>query len=255
MKLISWNINGLRAAERKGFHQWFAAENADMVCLQEIKAHPDQLSHNLRNIPGYHTFWHPAKRRGYSGLAIFTKQAPLQIIEGLQVPEFDHEGRVLSLRLRDFYLINVYFPHARRDLSRLEFKMAFNHRFLRFCQQLKQDSSLPLIVCGDFNAAHTQWDLTNDRANQKNAGFLPAERLWMDDFINSGMVDVFRQNHPNQKGHYTWWSQRRGVRDRNIGWRIDYHMVDQRLLGQVREARLCREILGSDHCPILLQLK
>lgn len=254
MKLISWNINGIRAGERKGFHAWFEAQQADVVCLQEIKAHPDQLSDELLHKPGYEAIWHPAKRRGYSGLVTYSRLTPLAIRHGLGDPTFDDEGRILAIQFDQFWLINAYFPHSRRDLSRLEFKMDFNNAFMDYFNRLKSESSLPIIVCGDFNTAHTEFDLTHDRANRKNAGFLPIERAWLDDFLATGMQDVFRQAYPEQKGHYTWWSQMRGVRERNVGWRIDYHMVDDRLRSRVTAVGHQTTVLGSDHCPVYLEI-
>jgi len=254
LKLISWNINGIRAGERKGFLEWFTEQNADVVCLQEIKAHPDQLSEKLLHPDGYQSLWHPAKRPGYSGLGVYCKTPPAQIIEGIGDPEFDEEGRVFSMRFQDFWLINTYCPHSRRDLSRLDFKMAFNEKYSQFCDRLRRESELPLIVCGDLNTAHNELDLTNDRANRRNAGFLPEERAWLDEFLDSGFVDCFRHYHPLQKGHYTWWSNRKGVRERNVGWRIDYHLVDRRMMDRVLSVSHQSDVLGSDHCPIVLEL-
>lgn len=254
MKLISWNINGIRAAERKGFLSWFEAQSADIVCLQEIKAHPDQLSQNLLERPGYHAHWHAAARKGYSGLCVYSKKEPRAVTYGLGDAQFDAEARVMALTFDDFLLINTYFPHSRRDLSRLEYKMAFNAAFMDYFLKLKASVSVPVIVCGDFNTAHTALDLANDRANRKNAGFLPIEREWLDRFLATGMVDVFRQKHPGEKGHYTWWSQMRGVRERNVGWRIDYHMVDQNLADCVKAVGHQADVLGSDHCPVFIEL-
>ena len=254
MKLVSWNINGIRAGARKGFLDYLANQNADVVCLQEIKARPDQLAPGLLQPHGYQSLWFPAQRPGYSGLATYFKTPPVRVIDGIGDHTFDAEGRVQSLMFPDFWLINTYCPHSRRDLSRLEFKMAFNRAYGRFCERLRRESGLPMIVCGDLNTAHSPLDLTNDRANRRNAGFLPEERAWMDDFLATGMVDSFRHYHPWQKGHYTWWSNRKGVRERNVGWRIDYHLVDRRLMHRVLAVAHQHEVMGSDHCPIVLEL-
>lgn len=254
-KSISWNINGIRSAAKKGFLAWLERESPDFLSLQEIKAHPKQLTESLLQPAGYQAFWCPAQKAGYSGVVIYSKHNPLQVIKGMGHSEFDAEGRVLALQFPEFWLINSYFPHSRRDLSRLDFKLAFNNAFMTFCHSLKQACDLPFIVCGDFNTAHTHLDLTNDRANRKNAGFLPQEREWLDQFLGWGMVDIFRQTHPDEKGHYTWWSQRKGVRERNIGWRIDYHMVATSLAKRVTAAYHLSDVYGSDHCPVGIEFE
>ena len=254
MKLISWNINGIRSALRVNFLEWLESEQPDILSLQEIKAHPSQLPKSLTHLPNYHLIWNPSQRPGYSGVAVFCKEMPLEVIRGVNQEAFDCEGRLLCLRFPKFWLLNAYFPHARRDLSRLPFKQAFNSAFLELLKNLRHSSSLPIIACGDFNVAHTELDLTNDRANRKNAGFLPEERVWMDRFLEQGLVDCFRDSNPDEKGHYTWWSQRKGVRERNIGWRIDYHLVDARLNQSIVDVKHLSQVQGSDHCPILLEL-
>lgn len=253
MKLISWNVNGLRAAERKGFLPWFQEQDPDFVCLQEVRAQPDQLSEQVGRPSGYAVHHCCAQKKGYSGVMTYSKQQPTSVTVGMGFPEVDVEGRILLTQFQEFTLINAYMPHSRRDLSRLDYKMAFNDRFLQWIGALKKTHP-PLIICGDYNLAHQEIDLTNARANRKNAGFLPKERAWMDDFLAQGFRDVFRDMHPDEGGHYTWWSNRKGVRERNVGWRIDYFCVDESLADKVRASYHQREVLGSDHCPVVLEL-
>lgn len=254
MKFYSWNVNGVRAAWRKDFGRWFEESDADFVSIQETRARPDQLTEVMRHPQAYHSFWHSAEKPGYSGVAIFTRREPLAVREGLGDPVIDREGRVLTLEYEDFALLNGYFPHVRHDLSRLDYK-------LHFCEQLLntalayRDAGKALIICGDYNIAHRDIDLANPKANRKNAGFLPQEKAWMDRFLAAGWRDVFRDTVGDEAGHYTWWSFRKGVRERNVGWRIDYHCVDQSLSERVTAAGHCPEVKGSDHCPVFLELK
>lgn len=253
MKLISWNVNGIRAAHRKGFGQWLEAQQADIVCLQEIKARPHQLEPDVRNPPGYHAYWYPAQKPGYSGVALFSRREPFSLQRGMGVPEFDREGRILLARYPGFTLLNIYFPHARRDLTRLDFKLRFCEAVLEWVRCLQGEGN-SLIVCGDYNIAHRDIDLANPGPNRKNAGFLPEEKAWMDRFLAAGFHDVFREKYPERNGHYTWWSFQKGVRERNVGWRIDYHCVARALLRRVKAAGHQPLVGGSDHCPVYLEL-
>ncbi len=253
MRLFSWNVNGIRAAARKGFLDWFAAHNPDVVSLQELKAKPEQLDEALKSPSGYHAAWCCAQKPGYSGVAVFTRQKPDLVAVGCGVPEYDAEGRVLRVDLGDLTVVNIYFPHSRRDLSRLDFKMAFCEYILDWLKKLKAERP-NLVVCGDYNTAHQDLDLTHYKTNRKNAGFLPVEREWMDRFLAHGFHDVFRERHPDEAGHHTWWSNRKGVREKNVGWRIDYHCVADTLLDRVVDVGHQQEVRGSDHCPVYLEL-
>lgn len=253
MKLISWNVNGLRACWKKGFPDFFEVEDADIISLQEVRAFSDDLTAKQRQPkPGYEYYAFPAKKPGYAGVATYTRVPPKKVTYGMGYPAIDDEGRILMLEFEDFTLINAYMPHSRRDLSRIDFKMRFCKRFTAWIEQLRSEGH-KLIICGDYNTAHSYLDLTNDKANKNTAGFLPQERLWFTDFLASGFRDVFRDAHPGEDGHYTWWSNRKGVRERNVGWRIDYHCVDHRLINQVTDVAHRSQVLGSDHCPIVLE--
>jgi len=255
MKLMSWNVNGIRAAARKGLLDWFGEERADVVCLQEIKAKPAQLTEELRHPPGYAgAAWLPAERPGYSGLVIYSREQPCEVIRGLGIPEIDVEGRVLLARFGDISLVNAYFPHVRHDHSRLDFKLLFCRELLRWLEDLRK-AGHRLVVCGDFNIAHRDIDLANPRGNRRNAGFLSQEKAWMDRFLGSGFRDEFRERNPERGGCYTWWSNRKGVRERNVGWRIDYHCLDEALADRVAAVGHQATRTGSDHCPIFLELR
>ncbi|OGQ95980.1 MAG: exodeoxyribonuclease III, partial [Deltaproteobacteria bacterium RIFOXYD12_FULL_57_12] len=230
-KLLSWNVNGLRAIEKKGFLDIVAELAPDVLALQETKAQPGQLPDALRNIPGYESFWASAEKKGYAGVCIYTRLTPLAVISGLGLPEFDREGRVLTLEFDDFFLINSYFPNAQHGLARLDYKLAFNRTLRTFVEQLAARKSV--VLCGDFNVAHQPIDLANPEANRENPGFSEAERAWMDDFVESGYVDTFRKFN-REPGHYTWWTYRFNARARNIGWRIDYFCVDAASEGRVQ---------------------
>ena len=253
MRLFSWNVNGIRACAERGFLRWFEAQAADVVCLQEIKARPEQLDEELRRPLGYHAVWHPARRPGYSGVALFSRRSPLAVREGIGNPEIDREGRVLVAEYRGFVLVNAYFPNSQRDHARLGFKLKFCNVMLRFLNRLRRGGK-KVIVCGDFNIAHTEIDLRNPKSNQDNAGFLPEERAWLDRFTKHGYIDAFR-HFCDEPEHYTWWSYRAGVRERNIGWRIDHFFVGPELRRRMRSAFHQPEVLGSDHCPIGLELR
>ncbi len=246
-KLASWNVNGLRAALKNGFLDVLQGLDADVLAVQEIKAQPDQLPDELRNIAGYQVFWHPAQKKGYSGTAVFSKTVPLQVVYGLDCQQFDDEGRVLTLEYPDFYFINVYAPNAQPELKRLDFKLEFNHALLAHMNRLRAHKSV--VLCGDLNVAHKEIDLANPKANVKNPGFSPQERAWMDALVDAGYIDAFRKfnQEPNQ---YTWWSYRFSARAKNIGWRIDYFIVDGASGERVLEAAIHTDITGSDHCPV-----
>lgn len=250
LKMISWNVNGLRAVEKKGFVDLVNEFDVDLLALQEIKALPEQLSEQLLNLPGYNAYYHSAEKKGYSGVCIYSRIKPINIIYGLGVENFDREGRVLTLEFDDFYFINAYFPNAQHGLARMDFKLAFDEKIQSLCEQLAEKKSV--IICGDLNVAHKEIDLANPKSNQKNPGFTIEERSWMDSFLDAGFVDTFRvfNQEPNQ---YTWWSYRFNGRARNIGWRIDYFCVDGKSRNRVKNSTIKADILGSDHCPIELE--
>lgn len=252
MKLATWNVNGLRSVAEKGFLNWFSDLKPDVVCLQEIKARPDQLEAHLIHPLGYHSYFQPAEKAGYSGLVIYSKKEPKTIVGGLNKTEFDREGRVLALEYSDFYLINSYFPNSQRDHARLGYKLKFCDEMLFFLNKLLLKK--PVLLCGDFNIAHREIDLKNPKENKDNAGFLPQERGWMDKLLNSGYVDGFRffDSSPEK---YTWWSYRPTIRERNIGWRLDYWVTNQDFSKRLKSVAHQPQVLGSDHCPVVLQLK
>ncbi|MFH0780342.1 MAG: exodeoxyribonuclease III [Pseudomonadota bacterium] len=250
LKCISWNVNGIRAVEKKGFTEQLLNFDADIIAIQETKAQAEQLSDALKNIPGYTSYWHSAERKGYSGVAVYTRIPPLAVNYGLGDAEFDCEGRVLTLEFTDCYLINIYFPNSGDELKRLDFKLRFNDRLLNFAQELEQRK--PVILCGDFNVAHKEIDLKNPKTNTKNAGFTPEERAWMDSFVAAGFVDTFRIFN-QEPGQYTWWSYRFSARAKNVGWRIDYFCVSGGAKNKVKSAAILPEVMGSDHCPVELE--
>lgn len=250
MKLISWNVNGLRACVGKNFMEDFEKLDADIFCLQETKLQEGQIDLNL---PGYHQYWNYAEKKGYSGTAVFTRSEPLSVSYGIGVEEHDHEGRVITLEFDDFYLVTVYTPNSQDGLARLDYRMKWEDDFLHYIRTL--DEKKPVIYCGDLNVAHKEIDLKNPKTNRKNAGFTDEERAKMTHVLESGFVDTFRYFYPDQEGVYSWWSYRFRAREKNAGWRIDYFIVSERLTGRLEDARILTEILGSDHCPIELLLK
>ncbi len=252
MKLASWNVNGIRSVSRFGFADWLANESPDVLCIQESKAQPDQLDDKLLKPGKYNSVWHSAVDKGYSGVTTYFKKEPLEVISGISHGEIDSEGRVLTFEYKDFYLINSYFPNSGRDHSRLPFKLSFCDEILQFIKRLEKKK--PVLICGDFNIAHKEIDLANPKTNQKNAGFLPEERAWMERFLKAGYVDVFR-NFNDKPGFYTWWSYRPGVRERNIGWRLDYFCASPELKSRLKTMDHLVDIKGSDHCPIILEIK
>ncbi len=248
-RFVSWNVNGLRAVEKKGFVETIADLNADLVALQEIKALPEQLPETIKNIPGYTAYWFSAQKKGYAGVATYSKEQPLSVIYGIDHHDHDYEGRVLTLEFADFFFVNAYFPNSQPGLVRMDYKLTFNNDLLAFAKNLAKQKSV--VICGDFNVAHKEIDLTNPRQNEKNPGYAPQERAWMDQFLGAGFVDTFRMFN-QEPGQYTWWSYRFNARDRNIGWRIDYFCVDKKSAGRVKAAGILPEVLGSDHCPVSL---
>jgi exodeoxyribonuclease-3 len=256
MRIISWNVNGIRAVEKRGFIDWFAKEAPDILCLNETKAEPGQLSPNLvkPEVKGkpYHSFWASAKKKGYSGVAIYTKTRP-DDVRFMGKSEFDDEGRVLVADYKDFSLIAAYFPNSQDERRRLPYKLAFNDAMLKLCKSIVKKGR-HFLLCGDYNVAHTPIDIARPKGNENSAGFLPEEREWMTKFLAAGFVDTFRHFHPGEAGHYTWWSYMGGARARNVGWRIDYNCVDKDFMSSVKSSIIRPEVEGSDHCPVEIEL-
>ena len=253
MKLVSWNVNGIRAVAKRGFGEWLSVASPDVLCLQETRAQPDQVTGELRQPAGYHAWWNSAERKGYSGVATFSKTEPLSVRAGFGVEEFDVEGRVLMSEYPGFKLFNVYFPNGGRKLERLDFKLRFYAAFLESCDALHARGER-LIICGDYNTAHKPIDLARPKRNQTTSGFLPEERAWIDRYLAQGFVDAYRALYPEETDCYTWWMYMRNARERNIGWRIDYFLVSEALMPAVVEASILSDVMGSDHCPIVLEL-
>ena len=249
MKLISWNVNGLRACLGKGFGDYFAAQNADFFCLQETKMQPGQAQ-----IPaeGYHEYFYSAEKKGYSGTAILAKREPLSVAYGMGSELHDHEGRLITLEYADFYLVTVYTPNSQRELTRLQYRLCWEEDFRMYLMRL--DERKPVIVCGDMNVAHKEIDLKNPKTNVNNAGFTPQERAAMTKLLDSGFVDTFRHLHPDVTGAYSWWSYMFNARANNAGWRIDYFLVSERIKDRVTAARIDSDVMGSDHCPVVLEI-
>ncbi len=249
MKLISWNVNGLRAVLRKGFLDWLEREQPDILCLQEVRALPAEVDQLWPG--GYEVHWNPAEKKGYSGVATFTKNPPVKITCGMGKAEHDHEGRVLTTEFADFILVNVYVPNSQRSLARLPYRQEWDKDFLAYLKKLERRK--PVVFCGDLNVAHSEIDLANPKTNVGNHGFTPQERAGFDAFVKAGFVDSFREFEKGG-GHYTWWSQMSGARARNVGWRIDYFLISRSLRPQLRRAFILPEVMGSDHCPVGIEL-
>ena len=249
MKLISWNVNGLRACVGKDYEQQFNDFNADFFCLQETKMQAGQLD---LSFPGYESYWNYADKKGYSGTAIFTKHKPLSVTYGINIDEHDHEGRAITLEMDDFYLVTVYTPNSQDELRRLEYRMKWEEDFQSYLHKL--DEIKPVIVCGDMNVAHQEIDLKNPKTNRRNAGFTDEEREKMTELLNNGFIDTFRTLYPEQVT-YSWWSYRFRAREKNTGWRIDYFLISERLRDRLIDAKIHTETMGSDHCPIEIDLK
>ena len=250
MKLISWNVNGLRAAMGKGFLDFFQEVNADVVCLQETKLQPHQIELEL---PGYEIFWNSAVKKGYSGTAVFTRIPPLNVTYGIGRPEHDSEGRVITAEFADFYLVNCYTPNAQQGLARIDYRMEWEDAFRSYLQGL--DGQKPVILCGDLNVAHEEIDLKNPKSNRGSAGFSDQERGKMTELLDAGFADTFRQLYPDTTGVYSWWSYRFRARENNAGWRIDYFIVSERLMPRVQDSQILTQVMGSDHCPVALLLE
>ena len=249
MKLITWNVNGLRACLGKGFLDFFNAMDADAFCLQETKLQPHQIELDL---PGYHIYWNSAEKKGYSGTALITKTEPLSVTCGLGIPEHDTEGRVITAEYEDFYLVCCYTPNAQNELARIDYRMQWEDDFRAYLMAL--DQKKPVVLCGDLNVAHEEIDLKNPKSNRGNAGFSDQEREKMTALLGSGFADSFRVLYPDKTGAYTWWSYRFNARKNNAGWRIDYFIVSDRLQDKIKRAEILTNVEGSDHCPVLLEL-
>ncbi len=249
MKLISWNVNGLRACVQKGFLEYFNEADADIFCLQETKLQEGQLNLELK---GYNQYWNYAERKGYSGTAVFSKTKPLDVTYGIDKDEHNKEGRVITLEFENFYLVNVYTPNSQNELARLDYRMTWEDEFRAHIKAL--DSRKPVILCGDLNVAHKEIDLKNPRTNVKNAGFTPEERGKFTELLGSGFVDTFRHFYPEMEGMYSWWSYRFNARANNAGWRIDYFVISERIKNRLKDAEIHCEVLGSDHCPVTLEI-
>lgn len=249
MKLISWNVNGLRAVMGKGFDESIAALDADVICLQETKVQAGQAEVTL---PGYHQYWNYAEKKGYSGTAIFTRREPQGVRYGMDLPEHDGEGRVITLDMGNFHLLTVYTPNSQREATRLDYRMVWEDAFRAYVLGLEKDK--PVILCGDMNVAHKPIDLKNPKTNVNNAGFTQQERDKMTLLLDSGYIDTFRHFHPEETGAYSWWSYMYHAREKNAGWRIDYFIVSDRLQNAIKRAEILTQVEGSDHCPVLLEL-
>lgn len=247
MKLISWNVNGLRACVKKGFLDYFKSEDADIFCLQETKLQEGQIDLDLE---GYHQYWNYAEKKGYSGTAIFTEKEPLNVYYGINMEHHDKEGRVITLEFEDFFMVTVYTPNSQSELARLEYRMEWEDDFRNYLLELS--SKKGVVVCGDLNVAHKEIDLKNPKTNRKNAGFTDEERDKFSTLLSSGFIDTFRYFNPDLEGIYSWWSYRFNARKNNAGWRIDYFLVSNNLEDRIKEASIDTEILGSDHCPVKL---
>lgn len=253
MKLISWNVNGLRAVVNKGFKEFFKEIDADIFCIQETKMQEAQLDENILEIfEGYNAYWNSAEKKGYSGTAIFTKQKPLNVTYGIGKEEHDKEGRVITLEFEKFYMVNIYTPNSKRELERLDYRQLWEDEIRAYLLKLKENKSV--VMCGDLNVAHTEIDLKNPKTNRKNAGFTDEERAKMTELLNAGFVDTFRYKYPEVEGKYSWWSYMFHAREKNAGWRIDYFIVSENLKDKIEDAKILDDIYGSDHCPVELGL-
>ena len=252
--LLSWNVNGIRSVKKKGFLEWLQRASPDVLCLQETKVQPEQVDDELRQPAGYETYWNaPKERKGYAGVAAFTKEKPLNVRYGFSIEKFDIEGRVIITDYPGFSLYNIYFPNGKASPERLQFKMDFYNAFLDYVEPLRKKGD-KLVICGDVNTAHTTIDLARPKANEKISGFLPQERVWIDKFLSRGFVDTFRQ-FTKEPNNYSWWDIKTGARERNVGWRIDYFYVTENLLPSLKNAFILTEVMGSDHCPVGITLE
>ena len=250
MKLVSWNVNGIRAVLTKGFEDFFKSVNADIFCIQETKCQEGQVE---LEFDGYESYWNSAEKKGYSGTAIFTKIKPISVKYGIGIEEHDKEGRVITLEFKDFYMVNIYTPNSKRELERLDYRQIWEDEIRKYLLNLNKTK--PVIMCGDLNVAHKEIDLKNPKTNTHNAGFTIEERNKMTELLNAGFVDTFRYLYPDKIDCYTWWSYMRKAREKNVGWRIDYFIVSESLKDKIEDANIYQDIMGSDHCPIGLEIK
>ena len=253
LTLLSWNVNGIRAVAKKGFHDWLESANPDILCIQETKAWKEQLDESLTNIEGYHSYFAEAYKKGYSGVALYTKEKPISVKTGIGVEEFDNEGRIIIAEYPEFILFNIYYPNGKARAERLKYKLDFYEAFQLYAVELLKKGK-KIIICGDVNTAHKEIDLARPKANVKVSGFLPEERAWMDRFFEAGFIDTLRMFN-DQPEIYTWWDVISRARDRNVGWRIDYFFVSENLKANVKDAYTLPDVMGSDHCPIGIKIK
>ena len=249
MKLISWNVNGIRACVNKGFEQFFNQINADIFCIQETKCQPNQIDLKFE---GYQSYWNSAEKKGYSGTAIFSKKKPIAVTYGIGIEEHDKEGRIITLEFKDFYLVNNYTPNAKRELERLDYRQIWEDEIRKYL--LRLNKTKPVIMCGDLNVAHEEIDLKNPKTNRGNAGFTEEERAKMTQLLKAGFTDTFRYLYPDKENAYSWWSYMGRAREKNVGWRIDYFIVSNDIREKIKEATIYPEIMGSDHCPVGLEV-
>lgn len=252
IRILSWNVNGIRAAYKKGLLDWLKKEQPDILCIQETKAHPEQLSDELLNVGGYHSYFSSAVRKGYSGVAIYSKMEPKSVKNGFGIEKFDSEGRILIAEYAYFTLFNIYYPNGKARQERLDYKMEFYDEFLKYVNKLKKKGK-NIIVCGDVNTAHKEIDIARPKENEKVSGFLPMEREWIDKFLSQGYIDTFRMFN-QEPDNYTWWDQLTRARERNVGWRIDYFYISESLKKKIKDAFIMPEVMGSDHCPIGIEI-
>lgn len=254
MKLISWNVNGLRAVINKGFENFFNEIDADIFCIQETKMQKDQIDDNMKRIfEGYYSYWNSAIKKGYSGTAVFSKTEPINVTYGIGIEEHDKEGRVITLEYEDFYLVNCYTPNSKRELERLEYRMIWENEFRNYLTSLNKIK--PVILCGDLNVAHEEIDLKNPKTNRRNAGFTDEEREKMTELLKSGFTDSFRYLYPNKTECYSWWSYMGDAREKNVGWRIDYFIISKTIEEKVKDSYIYSNVMGSDHCPVGIELR
>ena len=252
-KLISWNVNGIRAAYKKGFLDWFKDTKPDILCIQETKAHPEQLTKDLLSVKGYKSFFSSAERKGYSGVVTYTKPEPVNVTNGLGIKKFDSEGRFIITEYKEFILFNIYFPNGKASKERLAYKMDFYETFLKHLKKLLKQGK-KIVICGDVNTAHKEIDIARPKENSKISGFLPEEREWIDRFLDAGFIDTFRVFN-QEPDNYTWWDMITRARERNVGWRIDYFYISENLKKNLKSAFILSDVMGSDHCPIGIELK
>lgn len=253
MKLVSWNVNGLRAVITKGFEEFFKEINADIFCIQETKMQEEQIDEKIKNIfKEYNSYWNSAEKKGYSGTAVFSKIRPINVTYGIEIEEHDKEGRVITLEFEKFYLVNCYTPNSKRELERLDYRMTWEDEFRKYL--LKLNETKPVVMCGDLNVAHEEIDLKNPKTNRRNAGFTDEERNKMTKLLNSGFTDTFRYLYPDKTDMYSWWSYMFKAREKNVGWRIDYFIVSSSIQDKIKESYIFSDVMGSDHCPVGLEL-